>query len=226
MSKLILIPTPIGNLDDVSPRVRQALEQADFIMAEDTRQTGKLLQLLGIKNNLKSYHKFNEHKMLESFVREIQNSELVGLVSDAGTPGISDPGFLIVRECLSNGIEVECLSGPTAFIPALIVSGFATDRFCFEGFLPQKKGRKTRLESLKNEDRTMIFYESPYRVLKTVTEFAETFGWERRVSVSREISKKFEETIRGSAADVKAILESKNPKGEYVIVVEGLGKNA
>jgi 16S rRNA (cytidine1402-2'-O)-methyltransferase len=225
LSKLIVIPTPIGNLEDVSQRVLRALNECDLLLAEDTRHTGKLLSLLSIKKAMKSYHKFNEHKMLEVFMREIEHHQMVGLVSDAGTPGISDPGFLIIRECLTKNIEVECLPGPTAFVPALILSGFASDRFCFEGFLPQKKGRQTRLESLKEEERTMVFYESPYRVVKTIGEFGEVFGSDRRVSVSRELTKKFEETVRGTMTEVKGLLESKPAKGEFVVVVEGYRKS-
>ncbi|HAW51752.1 MAG TPA: 16S rRNA (cytidine(1402)-2'-O)-methyltransferase [Flavobacteriales bacterium] len=221
MPKLLLIPTPIGNLDDVSPRVREALANADVLLAEDTRHTGKLLSLLGLKNKMVSYHKFNEHRQLEHFIDLIQEHNLVGLVSDAGTPGISDPGFLLVKHCVENEIEVECLPGPTAFVPALVVSGLPCDRFCFEGFLPVKKGRKKRLESLKEEKRTMVFYESPYRIGKCLEEFAGYFGSDRQASVSRELSKKFEETRR---ADLKTLAEhfsgSKN-KGEFVVVVEG-----
>lgn len=224
MSKLIIIPTPIGNLEDISERSRKALVEVNLLLAEDTRHTGNLLKLLGIEQKMKSYHKFNEHKMLPSFLELIKNSGNVGLVSDAGMPGISDPGFLIVRECLKEGIEVEVLPGPTAFLPALILSGFACDRFTFEGFLPQKKGRKTRLEELSEESRTMVFYESPYRVQKSIREFAEVFGGERQASVSRELTKKFEETIRGSLAELEKKLEETTIKGEFVIVIEGKTK--
>lgn len=224
MSRLIVIPTPIGNLDDVSKRMYNALKDADFLLVEDTRQTGKLLMLLGIKNVMKSYHKFNEHKMLGSFINQIKQNELVGLVSDAGTPGISDPGFLIIRECLTNNIEVECLPGPTALVPALVQSGFSMDRFCFEGFLPVKKGRKKRIEELKEESRTMVFYESPYRIGKTIKDLYEVFGEERKASVSRELTKKFEETFRGSLVELADHYKDKSAKGEFVIVVEGKNK--
>ena len=225
MSKLIVIPTPIGNLEDVSERIRNALVEVDFILAEDTRHTGNLLKLLGLQNAMRSYHKFNEHKMLESFIVSIEQSVSVGLVSDAGTPGISDPGYLIVRECLQKGIEVECLPGPTAFVPALILSGFPCDRFCFEGFLPQKKGRKKRIEELKSEVRTMIFYESPYRIGKTLKELSGEFGADRLASVSRELTKKFEETKRGSLQELSNHFLEKKNKGEFVVVVEGFKKD-
>jgi len=198
-----------------------ALNDVDLILAEDTRQTGKLLMLLGIKNTMKSYHKFNEHKMLASFINLIKQNEKVGLVSDAGTPGISDPGFLIIRECLINNIEVECLPGPTAFVPALVQSGLAIDRFCFEGFLPVKKGRKKRIEELKEESRTMVFYESPYRIGKTLKDLFEGLGEERKASVSRELTKKFEETLRGSLSELADHYKGKTAKGEFVIIVEG-----
>ena len=198
-----------------------ALNEVDILLVEDTRHTGKLLNLLGIKKAMKSYHMFNEHKMLESFINIIKQNETIGLVSDAGTPGISDPGFLLIRECLLNNIEVECLPGPTAFVPAFVQSGFAMDRFCFEGFLPVKKGRKKRIEELKEENRTMIFYESPYRIGKTLKELAEAFGLERKVSVSRELTKKFEETLRGSLHELSDHYKDKSAKGEFVIVVEG-----
>lgn len=222
MSKLIVIPTPIGNLEDVSERILKALRTVDFLLVEDTRHTGNLLKLLGIEQKMKSYHKFNEHKMLQRFVEMILINESVGLVSDAGTPGISDPGFLIIRECLKNNIEVECLPGPTAIIPALVLSGFSTERFTFEGFLPVKKGRKSRFEELKSEKRTMIFYESPYRIQKTLKEMSEYFGPDRKVSVSRELTKKFEETFRGSLGELLPTLDDKILKGEFVIVVEGI----
>ena len=221
MSKLLLIPTPIGNLDDVSPRVRSALENVDVLLAEDTRHTGKLLSLLGIKNRMVSYHKFNEHRQLDHLIDLIQENDVVGLVSDAGTPGISDPGFLLVKHCAENDIEIECLPGPTAFVPALVISGLPCDRFCFEGFLPVKKGRKKRLDRLLDEKRTMVFYESPHRIGKCLTEFAEYFGPERLASVSRELSKKFEETKRGDLKSLAAHYSASKSKGEFVVVVEG-----
>ncbi len=221
MSKLIIIPTPIGNLEDISERVLNSVKEVDVLLAEDTRHTGNLLKMLGIQKRMKSYHKFNEHKLLEGFVELIEINELVGLVSDAGTPGISDPGFLIVRECIKRNIEVECLPGPTAFVPALVISGLPTEKFVFEGFLPQKKGRKTRIEKLSEEDRTMIFYESPYRIGKTLKELSSAFGPDRLASVSREISKKFEETIRGDLATLSETFSDKNNKGEFVIIVAG-----
>lgn len=224
LSRLIVIPTPIGNLEDISKRCLDALKSVDFILAEDTRHSGNLLKLLGISKSLKSYHKFNEHRQLESFINEVKRCEKVGLITDAGTPGISDPGFLIIRECIKNEIEVECLPGPTAFVPALILSGFSSERFCFEGFLPVKKGRKTRLEELAREERTVIFYESPYRILKTLEELSYYFGPERRISLSRELTKKFEETIRGTVLEVMEKMKIKTVKGEFVLVVEGLKK--
>lgn len=224
LSRLIVIPTPIGNLEDISKRCLDALKSVDFILAEDTRHSGNLLKLLGISKSLKSYHKFNEHRQLESFINEVKRCEKVGLITDAGTPGISDPGFLIIRECIKNDIEVECLPGPTAFVPALILSGFSSERFCFEGFLPVKKGRKTRLEELAREERTVIFYESPYRILKTLEELSFYFGSERRISLSRELTKKFEETIRGTVFEVMEKMKIKTVKGEFVLVVEGLKK--
>lgn len=201
-----------------------ALNEVDLLLVEDTRHTGKLLNLLGIKKSMKSYHMFNEHKMLNNFINIIKQNKVVGLVSDAGTPGISDPGFLIIRACLINNIEVECLPGPTAFVPALVKSGFAIDRFCFEGFMPVKKGRKRRMEELKEEKRTMVFYESPYRIGKTLVDLSEVFGSERNVSVSRELTKKFEETLRGSLEELANHYKNKTTKGEFVIVVEGKNK--
>jgi len=201
-----------------------ALNEVDLLLVEDTRHTGKLLNLLSIKKTMKSYHMFNEHKMLNNFINIIKQNKVVGLVSDAGTPGISDPGFLIIRACLINNIEVECLPGPTAFVPALVKSGFAIDRFCFEGFMPVKKGRKRRMEELKEEKRTMVFYESPYRIGKTLVDLSEVFGSERNVSVSRELTKKFEETLRGSLEELANHYKNKTTKGEFVIVVEGKNK--
>ena len=221
MAKLYIVPTPIGNLDDITLRAIKILSEVDLVLAEDTRTSGFLLKHLGIDKKLWSHHKFNEHKSVEAISERIAAGENIALVSDAGTPGISDPGFLLVRTCVEAGIEVETLPGPTAFVPALVQSGFPCDRFCFEGFLPQKKGRKTRLEQLRDERRTMIFYESPYRVVKTLEQFAEVFGSDRPVSVSRELTKKFEETVRGTLNDVIIHFKTKEPKGEFVIVVSG-----
>lgn len=221
MAKLYIVPTPIGNLDDITLRAVKTLSEVDLILAEDTRTSGFLLKHLGIEKKLWSHHKFNEHKTVEAIAERIAAGQDVALVSDAGTPGISDPGFLLVRTCLVAGIEVETLPGATAFVPALVQSGFPCDRFCFEGFLPQKKGRKTRLQQLRDETRTMIFYESPYRVVKTLEQFADTFGTERRVSVSRELTKKFEQTVRGTIEEVVVRFKDKEPKGEFVIVVAG-----
>lgn len=221
MSKLYIIPTPVGNLEDITLRALRLLKEVDVVLAEDTRTSQVLLKHFGIERKLYSHHKFNEHASVEFVASRIEAGENVALISDAGTPGISDPGFLLVRTCLERGVEVETLPGATAFVPALVQSGFPCDRFCFEGFLPQKKGRKKRIAALAGETRTMIFYESPFRVLKALGEFAEQFGSERRVSVSREISKKFEQTVRGTLSEVIAHFESHPPKGEFVIVVEG-----
>lgn len=221
MPKLYIIPTPIGNLEDMTYRAVRLLREVDIVLAEDTRTSQVLLKHYGIERKLFSHHKFNEHASVEFVASRIEAGENVALISDAGTPGISDPGFLLVRTCLERGLEVETLPGATAFVPALVQSGFPCDKFCFEGFLPQKKGRKKRLSALANESRTMIFYESPFRVLKALGEFAEAFGESRRVSVSRELSKKFEQTVRGTIADVIAHFEAHPPKGEFVMVVEG-----
>lgn len=221
MPKLYIIPTPIGNLEDMTYRAVRLLREVDIVLAEDTRTSQVLLKHYGIERKLFSHHKFNEHASVEFVASRIEAGESVALISDAGTPGISDPGFLLVRTCLERGLEVETLPGATAFVPALVQSGFPCDKFCFEGFLPQKKGRKKRLSALANESRTMIFYESPFRVLKALGEFAEAFGESRRVSVSRELSKKFEQTVRGTIADVIAHFEAHPPKGEFVMVVEG-----
>ena len=221
MSKLILIPTPIGNLDDITYRAIKNLKEADLVLCEDTRRTVKLLNHLEIKKPLRSYHKFNEHDLVENIVERILSGEKIALVSDAGTPGLSDPGYLIVSKCIENDIEVECLPGPTALIPALIVSGLPSERFTFEGFLPIKKGRKTRLEFLSSESRTMIFYESPHKIIKTITDFKTYFGGDRKISISKEISKIFESTSRGTINDLLSSFENKKPKGEYVIVVSG-----
>lgn len=221
MPKLYIVPTPIGNLEDITLRAIRVLKEVDIILAEDTRTTSFLLKHLGIEKRMFAHHKFNEHAAVESLVTRIAAGENIALVSDAGTPGISDPGFLLVRTCLEHGIEVETLPGATAFVPALVQSGFPADRFCFEGFLPQKKGRNKRIEALLEETRTMIFYESPYRVVKALEQFAEAFGSDRQVSVSREITKKFEQTVRGTLEEVIAHFKAHEPKGEFVIVLAG-----
>ncbi|MBW6499770.1 MAG: 16S rRNA (cytidine(1402)-2'-O)-methyltransferase [Bacteroidales bacterium] len=221
MGKLILVPTPIGNLKDITHRALEVLADADLILAEDTRHAGKLLSHFRISTPLQSHHMFNEHRTVESVCAKIISGLTVALVSDAGTPGISDPGFLLVRECIKREIPVETLPGPSALIPALVNSGLPTDRFCFEGFLPAKKGRQKRLASLESEKRTMVFYESPYRLLKTIDDMALVFGPEREASVSRELSKIFEETVRGSLAYISEYYKGKPPKGEIVIVVAG-----
>ena len=224
MAKLYIVPTPIGNLDDITLRAVNVLCDVDFILAEDTRTTSFLLKHLGIEKKLYSHHKFNEHATVKMVAESIAAGRNAALVSDAGTPGISDPGFLLVRTCVEAGIEVETLPGATALIPALVQSGFPCDRFCFEGFLPQKKGRAKQLQSLAAEERTMIFYESPYRVVKCLEQFAEVFGPERRVSVSRELTKKFEQTVRGTVAEVLEHFRTTDPKGEFVIVLAGKPK--
>lgn len=224
MAKLYIVPTPIGNLDDITLRAVNVLRDVDFILAEDTRTTSFLLKHLDIEKKLYSHHKFNEHATVKMVAESIAAGRNAALVSDAGTPGISDPGFLLVRTCVEAGIEVETLPGATALIPALVQSGFPCDRFCFEGFLPQKKGRAKQLQSLAAEERTMIFYESPYRVVKCLEQFAEVFGPERRVSVSRELTKKFEQTVRGTVAEVLEHFRTTDPKGEFVIVLAGKPK--
>lgn len=221
MGKLYVVPTPVGNMEDMTFRAIRILKEADLILAEDTRTSGILLKHYEIKNAMQSHHKFNEHQTVESIVNRIKGGQMVALISDAGTPGISDPGFLVVRECVRNGIEVQCLPGATAFVPALVSSGLPDERFCFEGFLPQKKGRMTRLNALKEETRTMIFYESPYRLLKTLTQFAEFFGADRPVSVCREISKIHEESVRGTLQEVIAHFTETEPRGEIVIILGG-----
>ncbi len=221
MSKLYLVPTPIGNLRDITFRAVEVLGSVDIILAEDTRQAGKLLQHYNIKNSLRSHHLFNEHKSVESVCEAILAGKTTALISDAGTPGISDPGFLLVRTCLEKGIPVETLPGPTALIPALVNSGLPCERFCFEGFLPPKKGRNKRINELETETRTMIFYESPYRLVRTLRELATHLGPEREACVSRELSKIFEENVRGSLAFLADHYTSKPPKGEIVIVVKG-----
>ena len=224
MGMLYVVPTPVGNLEDITLRAIRVLKEADLILAEDTRTSSVLLKHYEIKNALLSHHKFNEHQTVNNVIERLNGGQTVALISDAGTPGISDPGFLLVRECIRNGIEVQCLPGATAFVPALVSSGLPDDRFCFEGFLPQKKGRQTRLNSLKEEKRTMIFYESPFRVLKTLTQFAEVFGPERPVSVCREISKIHEESVRGTLAEVIEHFKQTEPRGEFVIVLGGLSE--
>ena len=220
--KLFVVPTPIGNLEDMTFRAIRVLKEADLILAEDTRTSGFLLKHFEIKTPMQSHHKFNEHKTVENVVQRIMNGQKVALISDAGTPAISDPGFLVVRQCVENGIEVECLPGATAFVPALVASGLPNDRFTFEGFLPPKKGRQTKIRELSTEKRTMIFYESPFRLAKTLTQLAEFFGNERKASVSREISKLFEETKRGTLQDLSLYYTEHNPKGEIVVIVAGL----
>lgn len=223
MAKLYLIPTPIGNLEDITLRALRLLREADVILAEDTRTSSVLLKHYDIQGHLMAHHKFNEHASSVAVAERIEAGQNVVLISDAGTPGISDPGFLLVRTCVERGIEVECLPGATAFVPALVQSGFPCDRFCFEGFLPQKKGRQKRLQQLSGEPRSIVFYESPYRVVKCLEQLSEVFGAERRVAVSRELTKKFEETVRGTLSEVIAHFKAKPPKGEFVIVLAGEG---
>lgn len=219
---LYIVPTPIGNLDDMTFRSVEVLRNVDLILAEDTRTSGILLKHFDIHKPLQSHHKFNEHQTASLIRDRILAGENVALVSDAGTPGISDPGFLLVRTCVAEGITVQTLPGATALIPALVDSGFPCDKFCFEGFLPQKKGRQSMLQSLAQEHRTMIFYESPYRLVKTLGQMAEAFGAERECAVAREISKKFEQVVRGSLTEVAQHFETNEPRGEIVIVVKGL----
>ena len=221
MSKLYLIPTPIGNLEDITLRALRILKEVDLVLAEDTRTSKPLMKHFEITTPLQSHHLFNEHAKVEEVVNQIKSGVTIALITDAGTPGISDPGFLIVRECIKNAIDVETLPGATAFVPALVNSGLPSERFCFEGFLPHKKGRQTKLESLVEEERTMIFYESPHRLIKTLTSFCEYFGKERKASISRELTKMFEENKRGSLEELIAYFSSKSIKGEIVIVVGG-----
>ena len=221
MGKLYIVPTPIGNLEDITLRAIRVLKEVDLILAEDTRTSSFLLKHFNIATRLSSHHKFNEHKTVERLADQMLGGDNIALISDAGTPSISDPGFLLTRTCLNMGVEVECLPGATAFVPALVNSGFPSDRFCFEGFLPQKKGRQKKIKELAGETRTMIFYESPYRLVKALEQFAEHFGPDRNVSVSRELSKVFEENKRGTIAEVLLYFQSKVIKGEIVIVVEG-----
>lgn len=216
---LYIVPTPVGNLEDITLRALRILKEADLILAEDTRTSGILLKHYDIHNALQSYHKFNEHQAVEKLVERMKAGQTLALVSDAGTPGISDPGFLLARECVRQGVEVQCLPGATAFVPALVASGLPCDKFVFEGFLPQKKGRQTRLKVLAAEERSIVFYESPYRVVKTLQQFEEYFGPERPVAVCREISKLHEETVRGTVTEVLAHFKEHEPKGEFVIIV-------
>jgi 16S rRNA (cytidine1402-2'-O)-methyltransferase len=224
MAKLYIVPTPIGNLEDITLRAIKVLKEVDLILCEDTRRSKKLLNHLEIDVPLRSHHKFNEHIEVSYIVKKIVEGSNMALISDAGVPGISDPGFLIVRTCLENNIEIECLPGPTAFVPALVVSGLPIDKFIFEGFLPAKKGRKSRLEKLALESRTMVFYESPHKLLRTLLDFDNFFGSNRKISISRELTKLYEETLRGSIKEMVAIYSNKKPKGEYVIIVQGKGK--
>lgn len=224
MGILYIVPTPVGNMEDMTWRAVRILKEVDLILAEDTRTSGILLKHYDIRNPLMSHHKFNEHGTSAAIVSRLLAGENVALISDAGTPGISDPGFFLAREAVKAGVEVQCLPGATAFVPALVSSGLPCDRFVFEGFLPQKKGRKTRLESLQAEPRTMVFYESPYRLVKTLQQFAEVFGPDRQVSVCREISKVHEESVRGSLEEVIAHFSETEPKGEIVIVLAGKGE--
>ena len=221
MGTLYLVPTPVGNLEDITTRALRVLRECDLILAEDTRTSGNLLRHFDIHKPMVSYHKFNEHQTVARVVERLMGGETIAVVSDAGTPGISDPGFLVAREAVKAGVEVITLPGATAFVPALVSSGLPCDRFCFEGFLPQKKGRQTRIEALKSECRTMIFYESPHRVVKALQQFAEAFGGERQCSACREISKMHEESVRGTITEVLAHFTENEPRGEFVIVVAG-----
>ncbi|WBX76539.1 16S rRNA (cytidine(1402)-2'-O)-methyltransferase [Tenacibaculum ovolyticum] len=221
MSKLYLVPTPIGNLEDITLRALRILKEVDFILAEDTRTSGKLLKHFEINTQMYSHHMHNEHKSVEGVLNRLKNGETCALISDAGTPAISDPGFLLTRACVQQNIDVECLPGATAFVPALVNSGLPNDKFVFEGFLPVKKGRQTRLTFLAEETRTMIFYESPHKLLKTLTHFGEYFGADRQISVSRELTKLFEETKRGTVIEVLSYYTEKPAKGEIVIIVDG-----
>jgi len=222
MGMLYIVPTPVGNMEDMTFRAIKVLKEVDFILAEDTRTSSVLLHHFDIKNELHSHHKFNEHQTCQKVVERILAGQTAALISDAGTPGISDPGFMLVRECVKNGIEVQTLPGATAFVPALVSSGLPCDKFVFEGFLPQKKGRQKRLSELKDETRTMVFYESPYRVVKTLEQFAEVMGEDRQVSCCREISKIHEESVRGTVAEVLQHFKEHEPKGEFVIVLKGV----
>lgn len=226
MGILYIVPTPVGNLEDITLRALRILREADVVLAEDTRTTGVLLKHYDIHNQLLSHHKFNEHGTTAGVIERLKAGQTVALVSDAGTPGISDPGFFLVREAVAAGIEVQCLPGPTAFVPALVASGLPDDRFCFEGFLPQKKGRQTRLEALALETRTFVIYESPHRLVKTLQQLADSLGSERRACVAREISKVHEECVRGTLAQLVSHFTDSVPRGEIVVVVEGLDEKA
>jgi len=226
MGKLFIVPTPIGNLKDMTFRAVEVLKLVDLILAEDTRTSGKLLKYFEISTPTQSHHMHNEHKTVEGLVQKIKSGTTIALISDAGTPAISDPGFLLTRACIEQGIEVDCLPGATAFVPALVNSGLPNDKFVFEGFLPVKKGRQTRLQTLAEETRTMIFYESPHKLIKTLTNFCEYFGENRPISVSRELTKLYEETVRGTAKEVLEHYTKKPPKGEIVIVVGGKKQNS
>ena len=224
MGMLYVVPTPVGNLEDITERALKVLKSVDTVLAEDTRTSGMLLKHYGISAKLCAHHKFNEHQTAEAFSSRMAGGEIMALVTDAGTPGISDPGYMLVRACADKEVEVQCLPGATAFVPALVDSGLPCERFTFEGFLPQKKGRATRIAALAEEERTMVFYESPYRVVKTLQQFAEVFGKERRASVTREISKIHEETTRGTLEELSLHFTETEPKGEFVIVVEGMNR--
>ncbi|MBS7238134.1 MAG: 16S rRNA (cytidine(1402)-2'-O)-methyltransferase [Prevotellaceae bacterium] len=224
MGMLYVVPTPVGNLEDITERALKVLKSVDTVLAEDTRTSGMLLKHYGISAKLCAHHKFNEHQTAEAFSSRMAGGENMALVTDAGTPGISDPGYMLVRACADKEVEVQCLPGATAFVPALVDSGLPCERFTFEGFLPQKKGRATRIAALAEEERTMVFYESPYRVVKTLQQFAEVFGKERRASVTREISKIHEETTRGTLEELSLHFTETEPKGEFVIVVEGMNR--
>lgn len=221
MGILYVVPTPVGNMEDITLRALRILKEADVVLAEDTRTSGILLKHYEISARMMSHHKFNEHQTAEMMAARIAAGETIALISDAGTPGISDPGFMLVRACVERGVEVQCLPGATAFVPALVASGLPCDRFCFEGFLPQKKGRATRLLSLREEQRTMVFYESPHRIVKTLTQMAENFGPERRIAACREISKVHEECVRGTIAEVLDHFNAHEPRGEFVLILEG-----
>jgi 16S rRNA (cytidine1402-2'-O)-methyltransferase len=221
-AQLFLIPTPIGNLEDITLRALRLMKEVDLILAEDTRITSRLLKNYKIDNKLKSYHAYNEHRIQEHIINELKSGLKIALVTDAGTPGISDPGYLIVKACIENDIDVECLPGPTAFIPALIKSGIPSDRFVFEGFLPHKKGRKKRLDSLVSETRTMVFYESPHRLIRTLNDLQNVFGSSRPASLSRELTKKYEQTITGDLESIHLHYADKKIKGEFVIIVQGI----
>lgn len=221
MSRLYIVPTPIGNLEDITFRAVRILKEVDFILAEDTRTSGKLLKHFEITTRMYAHHKFNEHTAVDKVVARLEGGETAALISDAGTPAISDPGYLVVRKCIDAGIKVECLPGPTAFVPALVNAGLPNDKFCFEGFLPVKKGRKTRLDFLASETRTMVFYESPHRLLKTIRQLKETMGTDRPAAVCREISKIHEETVRGNLSELEDHFSKNPPKGEIVLIVNG-----